>query len=249
MGSVELGLLLLVGFMGGFLNTVAGGASLMTVPLLIYLGLPPTHASATNNLATTCQSLLAAIRHAQRGYGDRALVLRLGVPAVIGGAVGALVVVSMSDDAFRQVIAAVMVLALFVVARPRSTGEVPRVPRGPLLLLAGGGGVGVLAIYGGFFGGGVGLLLLPLIVAVSGRDLLVANGVKTALVFAMNVTATAVFLWHDMIHWVPASVLTGAMLVGAWVGVDVAIERGETWIRRVLVVVTCLAAAWLVLAP
>lgn len=248
MGATEYMLLIVVGLVGGFLNTVAGGASLLTLPVLIFLGIPPTQANATNNVATTAQSLLAAIRHAERGYTDWWLVARLSLPAVLGGAVGALIVVSMTDAVFRQVIAVVMVGALLVVARPRVSPGVGG-GLGKFSLAAGLLGVALLAVYGGFFGGGVGLLLLPLIAGLFGRDLLTANGVKCALTFAMNVTAAGIFLWNDMIHWLPAGVLTAAMLVGAWIGVDAAIERGEAWIRRVLVVVTLSAAGWLALGP
>ena len=234
-----------MGRAGGFLNTVAGGASLLTVPVLIGLNIPPTQASATNNLATTAQSLLAAIRHGARGYVDWGLVLRLAVPAVIGGAVGAFIVVSMSDAVFQKVIAVVMVLAVLVVVRPPGGEAAARWREGRLPLIAGVLAVGGLAVYGGVFGGGGWLLLLPLLSGLFGRDLITSNGVKTALVFAMNVTAAGVFIWHGMIHWKPAAVLTAAMLVGAWIGVDVAIERGEVWLRRVLVVVTLVAAGWL----
>ncbi|GMV41956.1 MAG: hypothetical protein AMXMBFR64_36720 [Myxococcales bacterium] len=245
---VKAATLAVVGVAGGFINTVAGGASLLCMPVLAWLGLPANAANATNNLATTAQSLFSAASFARRGFRDLRLVAILALPAVAGAVLGSWFVVELPERAFSRIVGLLMLGTLvLVLKKPRPKG---RTERPPLRRGAAVGGValfGVLGIYGGFFGGGLGLMMLPLLVLLFDLDLVTGNSVKTALSFVMNLTATFVFVAHGLVHLAYAIPLTAGMLVGARLGVTMSIAGGDAWIRRFLVVITLVAAAWFLL--
>ena len=240
--------LAVVGVLGGFINTVAGGASLLCMPVLAWLGLPPTAANATNNIATTAQSLFSAASFAKHGFRDHRLVAILALPALIGALLGSWLVVELSQVAFSRIVGLLMLGTLaLVLRRPRPKARTPGGERPPLRrgrALAGVGIFTVLGVYGGFFGGGLGLVMLPTLVLLFDLDLVTGNSVKTALSFIMNLTAAFVFVAHGLVHVAYAIPLTAGMLVGARLGVKMSIKGGDAWIRRLLVVVTVIAAAY-----
>lgn len=234
------------GIVGGFMNAVAGGASLVAMPALVFFSsLSTPVANATNNVATTLQSGWTWWGFSRRGYGSPSLLWRLGPPALVGALVGAQIVVEMSDRVFSRVVAGLMLLALvLILAPPPARTQNPSATQAPtwrfhvfttLVFFA-------LGVYGGFFGGGLGLVMLPALVRLFAIDLVVANGVKSGIGFINNATAFAVFAVNDMIVWLPAAVLTVGMLVGSSLGVRWAIAKGHGWIRAVLVVITVAAA-------
>ena len=233
----------LAGIAGGFVNTVAGGASLLCMPTLYFLGLPAVVANASNNIATTCQSLFAAIRYRQEGFGNLRISALLALPAVVGAVVGALLVTAMDEGLFRKVVGVLMLFALIVIVKtaPQSDGQSVK-PPSAFRQWMGGCAVAFLAVYGGFFGGGVGILLLPLIAFSFGQDFVTANGVKSAVVFLMNISAAIVFVYHGLGEWLPAGVLIVGMILGAQLGVRMAVSGGERWVKRILVAVTTFAA-------
>lgn len=241
------------GVLGGFINTVAGGASLICMPVVAWLGLPANAANATNNLATTAQSLFSAASFAKHGFRDNRLVALLAIPALLGAVVGSWLVVEMSARTFSRVVGLLMLGTLvLVLRRPRpkaraAGGDRPPIPRGRAI--AGVGLFALLGVYGGFFGGGLGLVMLPTLVLLFDLDLVTGNGVKTALSFVMNLTAAVVFVVHGLVHLAYAAPLTAGMLVGARLGVKMSIRGGDAWIRPLLVVVTVIAAAWFLFSP
>lgn len=237
------------GVLGGFVNTVAGGASLICMPVVAWLGLPANAANATNNLATTAQSLFSAVSFGRHGFRDNRLVALLALPALLGAILGSWLVVELSERAFSRIVGLLMLGTLFLVLRrprpkPRPPGQrvVPRGRAAAGLLI-----FGALGVYGGFFGGGLGLVMLPTLVLLFDLDLVTGNGVKTALSFVMNLTAAVVFVAHGLVHLPYALPLTAGMLVGARIGVKMSIRGGDAWIRRLLIVVTVVAAAWFLL--
>ena len=239
-GPLEWVAVVLAGLAGGFVNTVAGGASLIGLPVLVWLGLPATVANATNNVATTAQSIAAAVGYARRGFGAPRATLILLLPGAVGAAVGASVVVALPEAVFRRVVALFMVAALVVVLRPPPAPRGPRTVRRVLTAVA----VGLLGVYGGFFGGGVGLVLLPLVATGLALDYVTANGVKSAVAAAMNATAFVVFVASGLVAWRVAVVFVVAMVLGAQMGVRMAVRRGSRWVRGVLVVVTIAAVPY-----
>ncbi len=242
-------ILFAAGVAGGFANAVAGGASLLCMPALVFFGLPVDAAIATNKLATTAQSVYTAARYGQKGFFNKRVWMFCAGPALFGAAFGAYLLVSLAEfkEVLHGVVIAVLLVALALILfvkrdapAPEETPLPPRTsPWGALL-------VGVIGVYGGFFGGGVGLVLAPLLYTVFRLDYVSANGVKAGLGAVMNVTALSIFVWSGLVLWLEGACLVAGMLVGANIGVNTAVERGEAWVRGALVLATVATVVYLV---
>lgn len=241
-----LRLLLLVGtgVIGGWMNSVAGGASLLMFPVLVALGLEPRSANATNNFATTLVTLQASADFARRGFSNRELAQRLAPASILGAIAGAWGVVVLSAQDFTRIVAVLMIVALGLVlynpkrkglglaSRPQSAHE------GQLRARIGQGIFVLLGIYGGFFGGGIGMLITPVLVYFYQQDYVTATGVRTLLTGLMNLVAMGLFLYYGLIEFTMAIPLAIGTALGGWIGVRHATKGGEAFIRPVLIGVT-----------
>jgi len=232
------------GFLAGFINTLAGSGSLVTLPLLIFIGLPATVANGTNRVAIVLQNVVAGASFQRRGLLDLRGVFVLGLPAVVGSVVGAQIAVNLNEVLMRRTIGAVMVIMLVVMlVRPRRwlQGTLERFQNRPSLLqLLIFFGIGV---YGGFIQAGVGIFLLAGLVLSVGYDLVRANAVKVGLVFFFTIFALAVFVVNGQVDWLVGLILAIGNMLGAWVAARVAAEKGAVWVRRLLVAIVIISAA------
>lgn len=241
MEGLDLVILALVGVVAGTVNTIAGGGSLITLPALILLGMPPSMANGTNRVGVMVQSLAATVRFHREGQLDHTRGLVLLAPAVIGSVLGAWVSTRLPDLAFQRVIAVAMIIMLAVMwIRPQRWLEGAQVPPRPtparMAVFFG------LGLYGGFLQAGVGVFLLAGLVLVEGLDLVRANGVKVLLVFGFTLPAMGLFLAADLIDWVPALVLAVGSSIGGWLGTRLTLSRGPGFVRWVLLVVVLASA-------
>jgi uncharacterized membrane protein YfcA len=228
--------LTLTGVAAGYLNVVAGGGSLLTVPLLIFLGLPDTIANGTSRIAIFVQNGTATLAYARAGKLDRALLKQLTLPALVGAGGGAALASSMPDAMFRDVLAWAMLGCAALVALPSRAltrdaagEEAPRLGAlrvWPVMLAIG--------FYGGLIQAGVGYLFLALLGFVLRLRLLDANIMKVAVVFAYTPIALAFFLAEDKIAWEEGLVLSIGQAAGGFLGVRAALSRGESFIRAAL---------------
>lgn len=240
--------LLLVGVAAGFINVVAGGGSLLTVPLLIFLGLPETTANGTSRIAIVTQSLTAVSAFARAGKLDRALLARFAGPALVGAAIGAYAASRMPDSSFRALLGWVMLgCAAFVVANPKlaPAGAAARPQRlsalwvWPALL--------VIGLYGGAVQAGVGYLILAALVYLLRIDLMQANIMKVVLVGLYTPLALSMFVWQGKVDlWFGLALSVGQAL-GGWLGAAQALAGGERFIRIMLALVVVASALKLLL--
>ncbi len=232
MTVVDVLVLLVGGFFAGVINSMAGGGSMLTVPLLSLAGVGGTVANGTNRIAVFIQNLAGAYGFARRGVGDRSRTVAVLVPVMVGALAGSVVASQIPDELFERLFGFLMLPLLILTLRRPSAR--PHTGSWPAWLTA------VVFAAVGFYGGavqaGVGLFLL-LVLARSGFDLVTANAVKTILILAITIIAVPVFLINDQIRWVPALVLSIGMGVGGYAGANVAVDGGERVIRPVLVIV------------
>jgi uncharacterized membrane protein YfcA len=231
--------LLLGGLIAGVINAIAGGGSLITVPLLVMTGLPGTIANGTNRIGVLVQSVAGALQFRADGVSGFRASLPVLWPLTIGSAVGALAAAHISDTAFERIFAVVMVVMLVPVlrgAKPNgaSNGRVwsPRVATAVFF---------AIGVYGGAIQAGVGLLLL-LALSRSGYDLVKANSIKLVVIAVFTSVAVVVFVAQGQVVWAPALLLALATAAGAVVGARLAVRGGERVIRPVLVVSVLLLA-------
>jgi uncharacterized protein len=230
------------GFVAGFINTLAGTGSLITLPVLILLGLPATVANGTNRLGVLMQNIVAVATFRNQGALDIAGTWKLWVPAVAGSVLGARLAVDIDQHVMRNVIGVLMLvmLAILMMKPERWIAEhaSPRAPRlwveVPLLFAIGA--------YGGFLQAGVGIFLLAALVLGAGFNLVGANGVKNLIVLLVTVAAIPVFVMHDQVQWMLGLLLGCGQAFGAWVAARVAIKKGAAFVR-IFVIVTVLLSA------
>lgn len=245
MNPLTLALIIGGGLLAGIVNTVAGGGSIITLPLLIFAGLPATVANGTNRVAIVFQNLSALAGFRRHGFtvGREAWILL--VPTLLGAYAGVRLAVDLDEDSLRRIIGVILVLMLIPVLRrnPRPAGAGPVSPPNrpwvwPVYFLIGA--------YGGFLQVGIGFLYLGLLSGVHRLDLVRANLIKVFYVLVFTILALAVFALEGQVHWGYGLALAVGNAAGGWLGARMAVEKGERWIRVVLVLAILIAAARLI---
>lgn len=231
------------GFAAGFINTLAGSGSLLTLPILILLGLPANVANGTNRVGVVLQNVVAVATFRRRGALPLDGSWKLIVPSVVGAVIGAELAVDLDEALLRQIIGVLMLVLLAVmllkperfiaahVARrePRLFVEVP-------LFFA-------IGVYGGFIQVSVGLFLLAGLVLGAGYNLVGANAMKNLIVLVFTAAALVVFVVNEQVDWTLGLLLGAGQAAGAWVAAHVAVERGARFVRWTVIVVTIGSAA------
>ncbi|GAB4321795.1 MAG: sulfite exporter TauE/SafE family protein [Candidatus Zixiibacteriota bacterium] len=231
------------GFAAGFINTLAGSGSLITLPLLIFLGLPATVANGTNRVAILLQNIIGVSSFRQQKVLDVPGGLLLAIPAVVGSLVGARIAVDLDETMMRRAIGVLMVVMFFIILiRPNRwlTGHTAetagRLPLVRILVLFG------IGVYGGFIQAGVGIFLLAGLVLSAGYDVVRANAVKLLIVLVFTPFALVVFLLNDQVNWPVGLVLAIGNMAGALVASRMAVRRGAQFVRVLLIIVVIVSA-------
>lgn len=240
--------LAVVGVIAGFLNVMAGGGSLLTLPLLIFFGLPAATANGTNRVAIFCQNIFAITGFKRQGVFPIRLALLCMPPALLGSYLGANLAINVDEMLFRRLLALIMVgVLLFMVFDPMQRfrrQEMPMTPMRTVVLMVSFFGVGV---YGGFVQAGVGFLIITALL-FHGLDLVRINAVKVLVIFAFTLVALAVFVWHGEVDYVLGLSLAAGNSLGGWIATHYAVKKGHDWIKR-FVIVTVLVFAVRLLLP
>ena len=221
------------GLVAGVVNTLAGGGSLLTVPLLVELGLPGTLANGTNRIGVLVQNLTAAWSFRREGVSGLMGARPILLPALVGSLIGAYGVAQLTDSAFESAFGVVMIALLIPTLRkPRSSSEAPVASWSRTTSALVFFGIG---LYGGAFQAGVGIALI-FALNHAGYDLVRANSIKVIVIAALTLIAIPVFIFGGQVSWGPALLLSIGFAVGGSVGARLAVAGGERLIRPVLLV-------------
>lgn len=227
-------LLFAVGLVAGVINAIAGGGSFLTLPMMIFLGLPPTVANGTNRLAVLTNSIGALRSFQKKGLVMGPWLWFAVPPALVGTGLGSWGAVVVGDLAFRRVLAGSMVaMAVWSLWQSRDGGEAPGehpLPTGRRRWLFLGGWF-VAGLYGGFIQAGVGFIILGLTTA-AGLDLIRGNALKMALVLAFTPVALLIFAAGGKVDWVMAFWLACGNYLGGIAGVHLQVLKGQAWVRN-----------------
>ena len=244
---LTLSLLVLAGFVAAVINTLAGGGSFLTLPLLIFLGLPAGEANGTNRLGVVAQNVAAVWGFQRAGALDWRYGLRVALLPTAASVLGAWLALQTGDREFRRILALLMVgLTLWTLLAPHlsrrglSTGaREPRPWAAFWVFLAAG-------FYGGFVQAGVGFLLLAA-TTLAGLDLVRGNAVKVLVVLLVTVVALAVFAWEGQVRWLEGTALGLGSVAGSIVGVRLAVIKGDRWLERFVsaAIVTFAVLLWI----
>jgi len=237
-----LALVAVAGVAAGFVNTMAGGGSLLTLPALMLLGLPADVANGTNRLSIVTQSVSGVWLFKRSGKLAGASVGPVVLPTLVGSAVGATVAsrvpASVLEPVLLVTLAAVALLTAFAPNIVAPEGEEPR-PVG----LRGGLGLFAAGLYGGFIQAGVGFVLLGVLGGLLRYDLVRANALKLVCTAIFGVVALGIFVAAGQVSWLPAVVLAGATVLGSQLGVRFALKVEARVLRRIVLVAVLASCA------
>lgn len=231
------------GFGAGFINTLAGSGSLITLSLLIFMGIPANVANGTNRVGVLIQNLVAVGSFHQQKVLDFRGGLMLSLPAIVGSILGAQIAVNLDEELMRRTIGGLMLVMLVIIfAKPKRwlEGRPEAMTRQPtfleILVFFG------IGIYGGFIQAGVGIFLLAGLVLSAGYDLVRANAVKVLITFVFTISALIVFIVNGQVWWDIGILLAIGNAVGGWLAARMAVEKGAAFVRWLLIAVVTVSA-------
>jgi len=231
-----------IGAFTGFINILAGGGSLLTLPVLIFLGLPTAVANGTNRIGILIQNVAAITGfHQQQVMPWRAGILA-AVPAIFGAVIGAQLAVKLPDQVFKRWLAGIMIAVLVLMIldpakRLRAQRRALNWWRAALFAA----GFFLVGVFGGFIQAGVGFLIIILMM-LAGFDLVATNAVKVLIVFLFTIAALAVFVLHRQVDYLLGSALGLGNALGGWLATHWAVRKGHEWIRGFVMVTVVLFA-------
>ena len=233
-------ILLAAGCVAGTLNVVAGGGSFLTLPVLIFLGLPPTVANGTNRVAVLTQNVGAVWSFHRHGVMDWRSLLWAALPAALGAGLGALAALRIGDETFKDTLAFLMVAVTIWTLWDPLKGKLGRSSsRRPRWVIA--ASFFVVGIYSGFVQAGVGFLILAA-TTLAGLDLVKGNAVKVLVILATMVVSLGIFAAGGSVDWTLGFILGAGNLAGGLLGVRLTVLKGHGWIRNVVTATVILFA-------
>jgi uncharacterized membrane protein YfcA len=247
MDALEIVGLAVAAFVAGAINAVAGGGSLVSFPALLAAGYDAKAANVTNTVAIWPGTLGGSYAYRGEISRQRRRVAILLIPAIIGGLAGSALLLTTSGDTFDAIVPFLIMIGVVLIVFQERISKLAsgrhfvsqhdeHVPIGLM------GSVFLAAIYGGYFGAGMGIILLGALAIMMPDDLQHSNALKNILAGVVNGVAVLYFIAFGPVRWGPAALMAGAALGGGLFGAGIARRVGQVWLRRVVVVYGTVAA-------
>ena len=238
---ISIIILICSGIAVGFINTLAGGGTVISLSVFMYLGLPPLVANGTNRIAIVFQNATAVSYFQKNKLIDWHKIIRLAIPTVLGSLAGALIAGFLSNKLFLHIFTGVIILfGISMLLNPdryilERTDLVERKVSVLQYLL-----YFLIGIYGGFVHVGVGYLFIAVLVLSNGYDLLKANILKNVLVLCYVPFSLMVFVWQGNVCWKYGLIHAIGNVIGAWLAAHLAIKKGAPFIRYIILILIVL---------
>ena len=232
-------IILLVGFIAGMINSVAGGGTLLSFPVLVWLGRTPIPANATNAVAICPGSLAGMIGFRQEIRGSRRWALLLGLPSLAGAALGAVLLLRTPPAVFDSIIPLLVLGATVLFAMQEPVLRLMKLDVDAKRSNSWWAGAMVfqffVAVYGGYFGAGMGILMLAALGLLGLTDIHRMNGLKNFFAACINGVAAVYFVWSGSVIWPDVLIMAAGTIAGGYGGAGLARRLGRTFVRRAVV--------------
>lgn len=232
---LQILLLIGVGFLAGVINTLAGGGSLFTLPVLIFLGLPPAIANGTNRIPIVIQSVSGALGYKSKGVSTFPFNIYLGISASIGAYLGARIAIDISGVLFNRILAIIMIVigGLILIRSKKIDIDLPERLTGKYLVFA-ILGFFVMGVYGGFINAGIGIVIMLFLNRVNQLSLVKTNATKVGVVSIYSMVALILFAYHDAVDWKLGGLMALGTSLGAWFTSRWSVRKGDRVIRMAM---------------
>lgn len=230
---VKLSILFITGIFTGITNTLAGGGSAITLPVLIFIGLPSPIANATNRVAIFFQNATATASFKKHNQLEIKPAIPLAIAAIFGSIIGSYTATKIDTASYDKILAIVMLFILVAILKPKSNKDennlsIPKYLEIIIFLAIG--------FYGGFIQAGVGFIILAALNLIFDKNLIQANAIKVFIVGVYTIFALVIFALADKIVWKYGIALAAGKSLGAIIGVKLAIKKGEMVIKIILTI-------------
>ncbi len=243
MDSTHTLIILATGLIAGFFNTVAGGGSLLSLPILIFLGLPPSVANATNRVAIFSQNIFAVAGFKSKGIGEFKYSLILGGSALLGAIIGAKIAIEIRGELFNKILAVIMIMiVLLTIFRNRKSRDTAVEYLSAKRKWLGTIAFFFIGIYGGFIQAGVGFLIIGTLQAIHHFSLVKTNSIKVFVVLVYTTAALGLFILEGQVNWLYGLVLAAGNSAGAWFTSRWSVKKGDKVVRIALIIAVTLLA-------
>lgn len=241
---LEFALYIFIGIISGFLNTVAGGGTLIVLPVLIFMGIPGPVANATARVGIFTQNIFAVGGFHSKGVRlPFPYTIYLCISSLVGGYLGARLAIRVPDDLFKKILAIVMLLVvLSIVLGKKKKNDAHTEQLSVIRQVLGVVGFFLLGIYGGFIQAGIGFLVIALLTNLHHFDLVKTNYIKVFAALLYTGIAVITFAIAGMVEWKTGLTLAIGQGLGAWFTSRWSVTAGEKWIKRVLVLAVVILA-------
>jgi uncharacterized membrane protein YfcA len=225
------------GLFAGFVNTMAGGGSVLTLPLLIFLGLPPATANGTNRIAIIVSASSATLGFRSKNISSFPLSIYLGIAAFFGALIGSRIAVEIDGLLFNKILAIIMiVVVVLMVFKPNYKADLLQARTTGKTLIWSMVAFFFIGIYGGFINAGIGFIIMLFLNYVNKLDLVRVNATKVTLVLIYTTAALATFILSGHIDLKYGIALAVGNAAGAFFASRYAVKKGEGVIKTVMMV-------------
>ncbi|MEP1032791.1 sulfite exporter TauE/SafE family protein [Ekhidna sp.] len=237
MSLLEGLLLAAAGLFAGFMNTVAGGGSLITLPLLIsFFGLPSSEANASNRVAIFAQNIFSVAGFRSKGVRVFPFAIYVAIPAILGAIIGSKIAVDINETIFNRILAIIMLmvmtLTIFKPSIKKQAEEMLTTKKIWISVVA----FFFVGIYGGFIQAGIGFIMIATLTAIHGFNMAKTNAIKVFVALSYTVAALVVFYLSGKINWEYGLVLAAGQSIGGWVASRWSVGVNDRVIRMILLV-------------
>jgi len=234
-------ILFLAGFLSGAINTVAGGGSLLTLPILIFMGLPPSVANGTNRIQLIFAQFFAVYGYKSKGLFDYKLSIWLVFSAILGSIIGAKIAIEIPEEFFKKILSIIMILVIinfFFKNKKVVHDNILFVKRQNLSIIL----FFFVGLYGGFIHAGVGFLMILILCGINRFSLNKANSIKVFVAFFFTLSALLVFIFENKINFLYGINLALGSSLGGWLTSRWSFNKSESSMRYILCLIILILA-------
>ncbi len=230
--------ILIIGLIGGFFDTFVGAGSLITIPTLIFLGLPPSIAIATNRLGVTGSDIAGWYKFHKKKFIDYKIAIVLAIPSLLGSIIGANLVLEFNESLLKKIVAIMTILIMIlIILNPRigiekNKKKILKKEYYAAVFLS-----FIVGIYGGFYGAGAGIFIFYILILFFGQTFLESAATRKLANLSFSVMAAIVFAYKGIINYLWVIPLFVGTLTGAYFSAHYSEKIGNVWIKRLFIMI------------